>query len=261
MACFLLRRLLAAHPLRRCLPLALAAILSSSLVASDLEIDECCILVENLGCGQSLVRANGEVLDVDGYIDAPEFSRLQVQGSLTGLACDSPCANPTHGCVLIDSLTLCDEGSNFCFGDGTSGWCPCANMAAGDRGCINTSGQGAQFRTGGSPGVGQWIDIYVDGMPAGTPCVLVMGMSAANPWPYHDGILCLGPPYTRLGGFMSNAAGDLELSMQLSLLSSVVPGDTRYYQIWYGDSGFSPCGLGSNFTNAVELNWLWSPSS
>jgi len=268
MACFQLRRRFAVRQLRRFAPLvALLALATNGTDAAlsatpsppqAVTIDECVMLLEHSGCGQTLLRADGTRLGIEEFLDYPENSWLQVRGTVTGFACDNPCLPVIYMCLTLDDVRQCDQGLNYCFGDGMSGWCPCANMSSEGRGCTNTSGQGARFRTGGFPEVGRFLDVYIDGMPAGAPCVLVMG-SLMNPLAFHDGLLCVGPPYQRIASLTAGPNGSLDLSIVLSALSDANVGDTKYYQIWYADDADSTCGQGSNFSNAVRLDWMWAP--
>lgn len=221
--------------------------------------DECCLLIENPHCGQSLQRMDGSFVAFEGWIDLPEFTMVQVSGTLSAFSCDDNCANLLYRCLTIDDVLLCDAGTNYCFGDGFSGWCPCANMSETGRGCQNSTFDGARFRTGGSPDVGHFVELYLDGLPPGAHCVLVTG-SVGTPIPFQDGILCLGPPYRRLANFQANAAGERHLNAVLSSLTDSAPGDTVHYQVWYSDPTANVCGTTSNFTNAVELQWLWAPA-
>ncbi|MCA8979383.1 MAG: hypothetical protein H6831_05675 [Planctomycetes bacterium] len=268
MACFQLRRRFAARILRHFASIAAVVALGPGVAdvafsamqapSTDLSIDECCLLIEHNGCGQSLLRSDGSRLAIEPFLDYPELTWLQVTGTITGFACDNPCVPVSYMCVELEDVRLCDQGSNYCFGDGLSGWCPCANMTVEGRGCMNTTGQGARFRTGGFPEVGRFIDIYVDGMPPGAPSVLVTG-TLMDPLSFHDGLLCIGPPYRRLATLTADVDGCFDTSVVLSALSGAQVGDTKYYQLWYADDALSTCGLGSNFTNAVQLDWMWAP--
>jgi hypothetical protein len=268
MACFPLRRRFAARYFRHSFSIAALAIcfmqlktlaFSAPALQSSLEIvEECVLLSDYSGCGQTLLRSDGSRFAIEPFLDYPEDTWLQVSGTITGLACNNPCVPAIYVCLTLEDVRLCDQGWNFCFGDGMSGGCPCSNHGGAGRGCLNTTGQGARFRTGGFPEVGRFIDIYIDGAPAGAPCVLVMG-TQRNPLPFHDGILCLGPPYERLLSLTAGIDGRVDVRAVLSLLSGAQVGDTKYYQLWYGDEFDSVCGQSSNFTNAVQLDWLWAP--
>jgi hypothetical protein len=268
MACFQLRRRIAARHLRRIAPVVALFVIApdGTTVANSapltpqasLIVEECVLLQEHSGCGQSLLRSDGTRLGIEPFLDYPDDTWLQVRGTVTGFSCDNPCLPVQYTCLTLEDVRLCDQGTNYCFGDGLSGWCPCANMSGEGRGCRNTSGEGARFRTGGFPEVGRFIDLYLDGVPAGAPCVLVAG-TLRDPLAFHDGLLCVGPPYRRLATLTAGPDGCVDQSVLLSALSGANVGDTKYYQIWYADDAFSTCGQGSNFSNAVQLEWMWAP--
>lgn len=268
MACFPLQRRFVARSFRHFASITAAFALgpgstgiasnTAQTTAPDLTIDECCLLIEHGSCGQSLLRSDGSRLAIEEFLDYPELTWVQVTGTITGFSCENVCVPVSYMCLELEDVRLCDQGSNYCFGDGMSGWCPCANMTGVGRGCMNTTGQGARFRTGGFPEVGRFLDLYFDGMPPGAPCVLVTG-TLMDPLSFHDGLLCVGPPYRRLASMTAGADGCIDTSAVLSALSGAQVGDTKYYQLWYADDALSTCGLGSNFTNAVQLDWMWAP--
>lgn len=216
------------------------------------------MLIEHGSCGQTLLRSDGSRVAIEEFLDYPENTWVQVSGTLTGFACANPCVPVSYMCLTLTDVRRCDQGSNYCFGDGYSGWCPCANMSVSGRGCQNFSGQGARLRTGGYPEVGRFIDLYFDGLPPNKPCVLIAG-SESSPLLFYDGILCVGPPYRRLAKFTTGPDGCIDTRMVLSTLTGEQVGDTSYYQAWYAEGTLSACGTGSNMTNAVELEWLWAP--
>ncbi|MFN0245046.1 MAG: hypothetical protein ACKVWV_19350, partial [Planctomycetota bacterium] len=75
--------------------------------------------------------------------------------------------------------------------------------------------------------------------------------------PYRDGLRCITGSLVSLGTAPScdgNATFPPAHVPSLSVLGSIPPvGATRYYQVRYASPG--PCATGTNFTNAVAIEW------
>ncbi|MCA8980900.1 MAG: hypothetical protein H6831_02860 [Planctomycetes bacterium] len=160
-------------------------------------------------------------------------------------------SNMNYPCVLPPL------GSEYCWGEGSSGSCPCGNNSAlflGE-GCMNSQGYGARLTAVGSGTVAadDAVFSFVQARP-NQPGMLIQG--ATNTLiPFKDGLLCVGNPTERLEVLFADAAGSGSSTTSIVTAGNVLPGQTRRYQYWYRDPQISPCGTGSNFTEALTIQW------
>ena len=158
--------------------------------------------------------------------------------------------------LVVDVQEKSHIGVPFCFGDGTSGPCPCVNdSGAGDgEGCLNQNGHGAKIAMTGSTSVSADDAVFhlTQGNPSETG-MLVQGLAPISV-PFKDGILCMGGFTRRVEAVNVDADGHAETVTSMATSANLFPGQSRHYQYWYRDSG-GTCGTGSNFSNGLTILW------
>ncbi|MCB9915004.1 MAG: hypothetical protein H6828_07630 [Planctomycetes bacterium] len=150
-----------------------------------------------------------------------------------------------------------EVGERFCFGDGSAGFCPCANPGGQEQGCANASGLGARLEGTGSVSVSaDDLGFTASGLVPGQPAILFAGTQMVNAGQGQllgDGLRCAGTSVVRLGIAVPDAGGVAVWSGGLCGQGGVNAGETRYFQVWYGDGPGSPCGAGHNLTPGVKV--------
>jgi len=158
----------------------------------------------------------------------------------------------------------------FCFGDGSSGNCPCANNGASGRGCQNSSSTGgAQLTCEGNPSLlADSLSLRSTGQTPVVMSIFLQGNSAIGAVFYGDGLRCLGGTLLRLfvrsappGGAASAPLGlEPSISMRSAALGDVIGvGETRCYQAYYRDPVISFCpgpqGDSWNISSGLAIVW------
>ncbi len=146
-------------------------------------------------------------------------------------------------------------GTPTCFGDGSSGGCPCGNVAGGGAGCANSTGSGARLAAFGSAIVGaDTVVLTARQCPPSAPGLFFAGSSAITAGAFGDGLRCVGSSVVRLGVTTTSPSGVAQSSMQLSILEGLSGGELRHYQFWYRNVA-GPCGQRFNTSNALSIQW------
>ncbi|MCY2961086.1 MAG: hypothetical protein NTY35_13075 [Planctomycetota bacterium] len=182
--------------------------------------------------------------------------------------------------LLVTSLVLLAASASsawsqftpFCYGDTTSGPCPCANISTpSSGGCLNSlaspgllvasSPTGFARVTGDIQGIDR-VTLTGSGMP-NSACIYFQG-SATLPVLFGDGIRCVNNPFqvqlgtrTNVGGtsFVGGAPGPA-IALQGALNTPLVAPVTRAYQCWYRNAAAFCTPATFNLTNAVSIQWF-----
>lgn len=161
-------------------------------------------------------------------------------------------------------------GVPMCFGDGTSGACPCANNGMPAHGCNNSAATGGARLTSSG-----WTSLAFDSLKltssgelASAFSVFLQGTAEIAPAFFGDGLRCAGGNLKRLytkaassGVVFAPHAGDPSISARSSALgNTIAPGATRVYQVYYRDPSLtfcpSPVGNTWNVSNGLRIQWL-----
>lgn len=164
-------------------------------------------------------------------------------------------SNPVTGQAGLLLLTRdTPVGTQICYGDGSSGNCPCGNSSAAGEGCANSTGVGAKLAASGSANVAaDDLVLRVTQAAPGKPALFFQGASTIAV-PFQDGILCAGGTIKRLQAVTLDANGFAQSNVSIVTSGVVVPGVTRTYQAWFRDPQ-GPCGTSSNLSSAVQITW------
>jgi hypothetical protein len=149
------------------------------------------------------------------------------------------------------------NGTPYCFGDGSGTPCPCLNFAFPGEGCANSTSRGTRLYNGGGTSV--LLDnaalISIQG-PPNKACLYFTGMaSLGNGTPFYDGLLCLTPT-KRFTGQNFNPQGVVVRTQPVAASGNlIVPGSTWNFQLWHRDPQGSPCGQLTNLSNALSITF------
>lgn len=177
----------------------------------------------------------------------------------------------TNGSILIDvvpaagssfasvngfQLVYSGQVASLCLGSGNAP-CPCANQAplGMPGGCRHGGGSWVTLaHTGTTLVSADDLLLYAAGGPPHSQAILLQGASLVQ-WSFKDGLLCTGNPTERIEVMQLDFLGGASTSVSIVTEGSVLPGDRRYYQLWYLDPQ-SLCGSGMNTSNALQVDWL-----
>ncbi len=149
-----------------------------------------------------------------------------------------------------------NNGTSFCFGDGSGATCPCGNSGGADEGCGNSAGAGALLSSSGSGSVAA-DDLALTGsqLPPGVPALFFAGTSViAGGALFGDGLRCAGGQLTRLEIAFVDGGGQASTTVGIAAALGAATGTQSVLQLWYRDPA-GPCGTAFNLSNAIDLIW------
>jgi hypothetical protein len=168
----------------------------------------------------------------------------------------TPASRPATGYVPGASAF-----ESFCFGDGSSIGCPCANNGARGNGCASSGfAAGANLSALGSASVSSDTVELVASNLTGAIAIFFQGASQLPPAIVDDGLGCVGGPVVRLGNNPVGGGdavypdfGDLHVSVRGGVPAA---GGTFFYQCFYRNAAAAFCPPAtSNRTNGVAIHW------
>ena len=193
---------------------------------------------------------------------AQEAIILTPSGSYTNIHSQAHPGGEIRGFNVLSPVI----GTPMCFGDGTSGPCPCGNMGGPGRGCENSGGtMGARLEASGHVSPDNVVLISTGERPTALSIVL-QGNGMVAPTNFGDGLRCisglkrLATKNATAGAVAYPEGAEPQITVRAAALGQPNnPGDIRWYQTYYRDNSLtfcpSPTGDTFNITNAVQLTW------
>ena len=208
----------------------------------------------------------GIIMTANGHSTAPALSATKI------VAFDSKATDLVSGDTnAADDVFTRDfmlpAGTAFCFGDGTSGNCPCTPVVNGapGHGCPNSVWvQGALLQAQGVPQVSNdTLRLVTSFVPVSTAATFVQCDAVMSAVPFGDGLWCLSGTLVRLGtntsvnglvAFGYANPGDPAISVKGGVPPLV--GGTYYYFVDYRNSANFCTGFTYNATNGIAVTWI-----
>lgn len=151
------------------------------------------------------------------------------------------------------------SGAEFCACDGTGTASPCGNNGSAGNGCANSVGGGAHLTGAGIASISlNSLSLTGSGLVPNQPGLYFQGNNATNGGLgslFGDGLRCAGGSVVRLQIRTSDASGNSSTTIDIGATGGVSSGETKRYQLWYRNPGFSSCGSAFNLTNGIEVVW------
>lgn len=225
------------------------------------------------------------LVTVPGSSDLPQIVGGLWSGSphVLGVTYALHHVNVTTGTLLIDVAGSGSSGSingfqivqdsspfaSFCPGDSTSfPPCPCNNAGAANHGCENSAGTGgAILNAAGNTSPDTVVLTSSNELPS-VLSIFLQGQASLFPGAlFGDGVRCVNGGLKRLyqknasGGSVSAPTGaEPSITTRSAALGDpILPGTSRYYQVYYRDPnlGFcpSPQGDGWNVSSGITIAW------
>jgi len=166
------------------------------------------------------------------------------------------------GGEIRGQMTVIPPTTLICFGDGSSGPCPCGNnsVPGNNEGCLHSAGMGAKLVASGGTSIAcDSLQLCASQM-TGSFCIFLQGDIVPIPaTPFGDGLRCFGGNLLRLATVPINAAGGAcfggTSSAPISIVGLVTPG-ARGYSVYYRDPP-AFCTINTfNTTNGVQATWV-----
>ncbi len=174
--------------------------------------------------------------------------------------------------LALSAVSAWSQFTPFCWGDTTSGPCPCGNVSLPSTGgCLNSLGSPGLLVASSPTGFARVsgdilnldrVTLTGSGMP-NAACIYFQG--SANPAVlFGDGIRCVNNPFqvqlgtlTNVGGtsFVGGAPGPA-ISLQGFLATPLPAPCTRAYQCWYRNAAVFCTPSTFNMTNGVSIQWF-----
>lgn len=153
--------------------------------------------------------------------------------------------------------------SGFCFGDGSSGACPCGNSGGPNRGCANSivpAGAVISLASGQASTLADTAVIQLAGVPPGAGCVFFQGTSIGAPVFLGDGLFCTGGSLQRVGTRIADSSGVVIYPQSgdptLSVRGGVpLDGGLRTYQATYRNAAAFCTSATFNVSSGLSIQW------
>jgi glucose/arabinose dehydrogenase len=151
-----------------------------------------------------------------------------------------------------------EQGTPFCFGDGTGVACPCFNFGLTGEGCLTTSGRGMLLTTIGTTSIStDDLMLVADNVPLNNTGIFYAATNSVAGNLLYDGIQCAVGNAFRFQGQVASTSTvtDTNLVAQDTFGLFFTSGTTYYFHYFSRDNqaGPSPCGGFANLSNSVSV--------